>query len=59
MSFWRDLQLLADTAINTPKTFGRKSGQTVKLVFSRRPQRESWICTATNETRWVAACVLS
>lgn len=31
----------------------------VKLVFSRRPREKSWICMATNETRWSAKRVLS
>jgi len=31
----------------------------VKLVFSRRPREKSWICMATNETRWGAKRVLS
>lgn len=31
----------------------------VKLVFSRRPQEKSWICLATNETRWGVVRVLS
>jgi hypothetical protein len=31
----------------------------VKLVFSRRPQEKSWICMATNETRWGAVRVLN
>jgi SRSO17 transposase len=31
----------------------------VKLVFSRRPREKSWICMATNETRWGALRVLS
>jgi SRSO17 transposase len=31
----------------------------VKIVFSRRPKEKSWICMATNETRWGAARVLS
>jgi len=31
----------------------------VKLVFSRRPKERSWICMATNETRWGALRVLS
>jgi SRSO17 transposase len=31
----------------------------VKLAFSRRPQEKSWICLATNETRWGPARVLS
>jgi len=30
----------------------------VKLVFSRRPQEKSWICMATNETRWGVLRVL-
>lgn len=31
----------------------------VKLVFSRRAKEKSWICMATNETRWGALRVLS
>jgi len=31
----------------------------VKLVFSQRPREKSWICMATNETRWGAKRVLS
>ncbi len=31
----------------------------VKLVFSRRPREKSWICMATNATRWGAKRVLS
>ena len=31
----------------------------VTLVFSRRPREKSWICMATNETRWGAVRVLS
>lgn len=31
----------------------------VKLVFSRRPKEKSWICLATNQTRWGAVRVLS
>jgi SRSO17 transposase len=31
----------------------------VKLVFSRRAKEKSWICMATNETRWGAMRVLS
>ena len=31
----------------------------VKLVFSRRSREKSWICMATNETRWGAKRVLS
>lgn len=31
----------------------------VKLVFSRRPKQKSWICMATNETRWGVVRVLS
>lgn len=31
----------------------------VKLVFSRRPKEKSWICMATNETRWGVVRVLS
>jgi SRSO17 transposase len=31
----------------------------VKLVFSRRSRETSWICMATNETRWGALRVLS
>ena len=31
----------------------------VKLVFSRRPGEKSWICMATNETRWGVVRVLS
>ena len=31
----------------------------VKLVFSRRPREKSWICMATNETRWGVVRVLS
>lgn len=31
----------------------------VKLVFSRRSREKSWICMATNATRWGAARVLS
>ena len=31
----------------------------VKLVFSRRAKERSWICMATNETRWGALRVLS
>ena len=31
----------------------------VKLVFSRRGREKSWICMATNETRWGAKRVLS
>ena len=31
----------------------------VELVFSQRPRENSWICMATNETRWSAKRVLS
>jgi SRSO17 transposase len=31
----------------------------VKIVFSRRPKEKSWICMATNATRWGALRVLS
>ena len=31
----------------------------VKLVFSKRPREKSWICMATNATRWGAKRVLS
>ena len=31
----------------------------VKLIFSRRSRETSWICMATNETRWGAKRVLS
>lgn len=31
----------------------------VKLVFSQRPREKSWICMATNATRWGAKRVLS
>jgi SRSO17 transposase len=31
----------------------------VKLVFSRRAREKTWICMATNETRWGALRVLS
>jgi SRSO17 transposase len=31
----------------------------VKIVFSRRPKEKSWICMATNATRWGAVRVLS
>lgn len=38
---------------------GRLSKQgRVKLVFSRRAQETSWICLATNETRWGAERVV-